>query len=172
MEYLENTFTYIDKNVFQLSLTAIVIILFFVFRSLLRKLVRKHAQFHEMARSRELYVNKLINLVLFIFFASLAGIIWGVSFRGLSIYFASIFTIIGVALFASWSILSNLTASVILFFFFPYRIGDKIKIIDGDNSVEGKIMDITLFYLRLETEDKELYSYPNNVALQKPIRGK
>ena len=92
-----------------------------------------------------------------------------VSFQGLSLYFASIFTVIGVALFATWSVLSNLTASVILFFFFPYRIGRKVKIIDGDNSIEGQIVDITLFHIKVETEDDRIVAYPNNLAIQKPI---
>ena len=94
--------------------------------------------------------------------------VWNVSFKGLSIYFASIFTVIGVAFFAQWSILSNVTASIILFFNYSYKIGNKIKVIDGENSVTGTVMDIDLFQLRIKVESGEIVSYPNNLIIQKP----
>ncbi|MFT6133806.1 MAG: small-conductance mechanosensitive channel [Cyclobacteriaceae bacterium] len=97
------------------------------------------------------------------------GAIWEISFQGLSFYFASIFTIVGVALFANWSILSNLTASVIIFFFLPYKVGDTIKVVDGESSVTGIIRDIGLFQIVILTDDKRQVAYFNNLFLQKPI---
>ena len=146
-----------------------MVFLFIIVRSVVRKLVIRHARKNKMAYSRELYVKKLIMVIQVLLFLTIIGVIWEISLKGLSLYFASVFTVIGVGLFANWSILSNMTASVILFFFFPYRIGNKIKIIDGDNSVEGTIVDITLFYMQIETDEKKKYSYPNNLAIQKAI---
>lgn len=170
MEYIENTISYLDKNFIQFGLSIFILIFYFISRSITRRLVRKHAAKNEMADTREVYVRKLIGAVIKILFATLIGMVWEISLQGLSIYFASVFTVIGVGLFATWSILSNMTASVILFFFFPYRIGENIKIIDGDNSVEGKVVDITLFYLRIRDKNGDLFSYPNNLAIQKPMR--
>lgn len=89
--------------------------------------------------------------------------------KGFSVFASSLFAIIGVAMFAQWSILSNITASVIIFFNFPARVGDTIKIIDGDNSIEGTIKEITLFQVELKDSDGNLIIYPNNLLLQKPI---
>ncbi|MEL6556964.1 MAG: mechanosensitive ion channel domain-containing protein [Bacteroidota bacterium] len=161
--------SFLKGNLLQVLLTIVMVFLFIIVRSIVRKLVIKHARKNKMAYSRELYVKKLIMVVQVLLFLTIIGVIWEISLKGLSLYFASVFTVIGVGLFANWSILSNMTASVILFFFFPYRIGNKIRIIDGDNSVEGTVVDITLFYIQIETDEKKKYSYPNNLAIQKAI---
>ncbi len=113
-------------------------------------------------------MRKLFDVLMTLIILSVLGAIWEISLQGLSLYFASILTVLGVALFATWSVLSNLTVSIFLFFFFPYRIGQKVKIIDGDNSIEGVILDINLFYIRIETDDKNIVACPNNIAVQKP----
>ncbi len=145
-----------------------VIILYAVSRKVIRGLVKRHGAKNDFDKSRMLYITKITGLVNSIAFGALLGFVWEISLSGLSLYFASIFTVVGVALFAHWSILSNLTASVVLFFFFPYRIGSHIRIQDGDNSVEGLILDIKMFYIEIEMEDGRIASYPNNLAIQKP----
>ena len=94
---------------------------------------------------------------------------WGYELSELSLVFSSVFAVLGVALFAIWSILSNVTAGVILFFSFPYKIGNKIKIHDKDLPVEAIIEDIKAFHLHLRTADGELITYPNNLILQKAV---
>ena len=134
------------------------------------RIINRHARNTNIAESRKFYVVKLFNVFLFIFIFALLSILWDISYKGLAIYFTSFFAVAGIGLFASWSILSNVTAAVILFFYFPYRIGSKIKIIDGENSVSGIIADITLFYIRVQTDEGKTISYPNNLALQKPVQ--
>ena len=75
----------------------------------------------------------------------------------------------GVASFAQWSILSNITAGIIIFFSYPFKIGDKIKIHDKDFPIEGEIDDIKAFYIVLRTIDGEMITYPNNLLMQKGI---
>src|SRR5210317_1334836 len=98
-------------------------------------------------------------------------LIWGVNFRELGLIISSVFAVIGVALFASWSILSNVTAGVILFFSFPYKIGDRIRIWDkefeGDS--EFVIEDIRAYHVHLRKDNGELITYPNNLFLQKAV---
>lgn len=108
-------------------------------------------------------------MVLFLAFVVVLGIIWEVSLKGLSVYIASILTVVGVGLFATWSIVSNITASVILFFFFPFKIGSKVKIVDGDNSAEGEVIDLSLFSIQIKRLDGQYIYYPNNLAIQKSI---
>lgn len=161
---LENWF---ETHLIELAVSAGIILLYLISRRLILGLINRHAAKNNFDKSRTLYVKKMTSIVNFIVFAALLGFTWEVSLSGLSFYFASIFTVVGVGLFANWSILSNMTASVILFFFFPYRIGSRIRIQDGDNSVEGLILDITMFYIEIETEDSNIVSFPNNLAMQK-----
>ena len=96
-------------------------------------------------------------------------IIWGVNPTNLFLALGSVFTVIGVALFAQWSILSNITAGIILFFSAPFRIGDTIRILDKDMPIEATVVDIFTFYTHLRTIDGELHIFPNSLLLQKAI---
>ena len=111
------------------------------------------------------YINILIILIA-IFLMSFA---WGVGLSELALIFSSTFAVIGVALFAIWSILSNITSGIIMFFSFPYKIGDTIKIHDKDLPIEAEIEDIKAFHLHLRTSEGELITYPNNLILQKAV---
>ncbi len=103
--------------------------------------------------------------------ATFAGILlaWGVDFSGLLVLSTSIITLTGVALFASWSLISNITAYFILLTNVAYRRGNAVRIIDGDNYVEGTIADIGPFSTRLVTADRETVLYPNNLVLTRPV---
>ena len=100
-----------------------------------------------------------------------AGVLmaWGVDFSGLLVLSTSIITLTGVALFASWSLISNITAYFILLTNVTYRRGNGIRILDGDNYVEGVIADINPFSTRLVTADRETILYPNNLILTRPV---
>ena len=71
-----------------------------------------------------------------------------------------------MAMFAQWSILSNITSGIILFFSFPYKIGDYIFIHDKDFPIEAEIEDIGAFHVYLKTKEGEIIVYPNNLMLQ------
>ncbi|MFN8254422.1 MAG: mechanosensitive ion channel [Bacteroidales bacterium] len=153
----------------EILLTLIVIILMTLFRVYIKRLIVKYVDNHGYSLSRKAYAMKFFNFLLVILTAVLVSLIWELSFKGLSIYFVSFFTFLGVAFFANWSILSNITASIVLFFNYPFKIGDIIRIYDDEDSKYGKVIDIGLFNIKLLTDENELIVYPNNIAIQKPI---
>lgn len=122
----------------------------------------------QFSESRAVTVKKALRLVIFICFLYLATLVWGVDLQLLYIFSASLFTLIGVAFFAVWSILSNVTAGIILFFRFPFRIGDCISFFD-DRDYRATITDIRLFYILLQDQEGNLITVPNNIAIQKVI---
>ncbi|MEJ6492330.1 MAG: mechanosensitive ion channel [Flavobacteriales bacterium] len=156
----------ISSSFFEFSASAIGIICFLILRAVSRKLIKRQEKRHNLDRARSIYANKFFNFTWFAFLLLSLGFIWNVSFKGI---FASFFAVAGIALFASWSMLSNITASVLLFFNFPFKIGSKIKIMDNNDSVEGVVKDITFFAIQIELPNGDLVSYPNNVAIQKAI---
>lgn len=93
----------------------------------------------------------------------------GAKFEDIAVIFSSIFAIIGIALFAIWSILSNVTSGIIMFFNFPYKVGDKIEIHDKDFPIKAIIEDIRAFQLHLRLDNGDLVTYPNNLMLQKAV---
>jgi len=82
---------------------------------------------------------------------------------------SSIFAVIGVALFAQWSILSNITAGIIIYFSAPFKIGDYIRILDKDMPIEARVEDIFTFYTHLRTRDGGVHIFPNSLLLQKAV---
>jgi small-conductance mechanosensitive channel len=81
----------------------------------------------------------------------------------------SVVTVLGIAFFAQWSILSNITSSLILFFNHPMKIGQHIKVVDKEYDLEGELIDISFFFLYIKNEKGELITIPNTVVLQKSI---
>ncbi len=157
---------YIDYSV-QIGLTIAIILAFFLLKWIIRRSIQSFVLLQNHDIKRLSYVLKIINLSLTLMVLMVTAMVWEISIAGLSVYFASIFTIIGIAFFASWSVLSNITAALILFFYYPFKIGSKIKIMDGENSIIGVITNITLFTMIIEADDQRKVVIPNNVVMQK-----
>ncbi|MBE8568554.1 mechanosensitive ion channel domain-containing protein, partial [Vibrio sp. OPT46] len=85
------------------------------------------------------------------------------------LFLSSIFAVLGVAFIAQWSILSNITASFLIFFVFPYRVGDRIKVVDKDEDICGEIQEISMFHVLIKHDNGNLITYPNNQILQKAV---
>lgn len=150
-------------------LVALIIVGYLWAKQYVYKLAIRISQEKGIPYSRALYVSRVMTLMMGVLALIFIGMTAGINYEELSLFFASAFAVIGVALFAQWSILSNITASVIVFFFFPYRVGDKVKIMDGDNSIEGVIDEIRLFHVVLKGEKEELLTYPNSMVFQKAV---
>jgi small-conductance mechanosensitive channel len=157
------------KILIQISLSVGALVLFIIVISLFRRWISSFGKKHSFHERRTFYAKKVITLLFAILFLVFLSVIWGFNIEGLPVYFASFFGIVGIAFFASWSLLSNITASLILFFNYSFRIYDKIKIVDGDNSIIGVVKDMSMFSLELETEEGLKVNIPNNLVIQKSV---
>ena len=153
----------------ELISTVILFLTITIIRFIIVKLVKKYALRSQVVENRKNLIIKYISIFFTsLFFVSFI-IIWGVQKEDLFLTISSVLTVVGVALFAQWSILSNITSGFILLFSFPFKIGDTIKIHDKDFPIEGEIISIHTFYTFLKTIDGELVTYPNSLLLQKGI---
>lgn len=151
---------------------AVVLILKFVFT----KAVKKVGKLGDFNKVRTNLIIKYISIALTIIAIAVLTLIWSVNFKDLGALLASIFAVIGVALFAQWSILSNITAGVIIFFSYPFKIGNTIRIFDKEIHKTDKngeetfvIEDIRAFHLHLRRGNGEILTYPNSLVLQKGV---
>jgi small-conductance mechanosensitive channel len=150
--------------------TGILLIIIMLLRLLVSKLVRSFAKRSQRIEHRTRLVIKYIHLLINILAAIALIIIWGVQTKDIFITLSTIGTAVGVAMFAQWSILSNITSGIILFFTFPFTIGDFILIHDKDFPIdEAEIVDIGAFHVYLKTKNGEMIVYPNSLMLQKGI---
>ncbi len=118
---------------------------------------------------RQRIVLKFLNFVTLSSAILALVVIWGVDRREFQLLVSSVFAVMGIALFAQWSVLSNVTSGLIMFFSFPYRIGDRVRILDLEFAQEGTIEDITAFCIKLRLPNGRQLTYPNNIVLQKGV---
>ena len=149
--------------------TGIVLILLVLLRVITTKLVRRYARLSQTIERRTNLVIKYLHLLINILLIVALIIIWGVDAKDIIIAVSSIATVVGVAMVAQWSILSNITSGIILFFSYPFKIGDTIHIHDKDFPVIAEIEDISAFYISMINREGELVIYPNNLLLQKGV---
>lgn len=163
MEFLD---FYGNKLIFTLVLFAFIIITRTIVFSTINKIASKWGRLH----TRTAFVKKFINYLFAFLLIVFLPLLWGFQPKDVGLFLSSIFAVIGVAFFAQWSILSNITSGIIMFFSFPYRIGDFIKIHDGEeDSIYGYIEDIRTFQVIIRGLDDKITTFPNSMMLQKGI---
>ncbi len=87
--------------------TGILLVLVMLSRLIVSKLVRSFAKRSQTIEKRTRLVLKYIHLLMNIMAVIALIIIWGVQTKDIFIVISSITTVVGVAMFAQWSILSN-----------------------------------------------------------------
>ena len=153
----------------QIIASAVVIVLLPVSRYVFSKLVMKSGHIIQIPEARILRVRQIVSIIVNIVFFFLLAVIWGVDPDNILLGLSSVFAIIGMAFFAQWSILSNITAGIIMFFNAPFKVGDRIHIIDKDIPIIAVIENIQTFYTHIRTENDELIVIPNSLFLQKIV---
>ncbi len=154
---------------FQLLETVILLAVSLFIKVLATKSVNRFLMQFDFDIKRKRITMRIINLFLWIFIAIVLAGIWNINKEGLVVFITSIITVMGVAFFAQWSILSNITASLILFFNHPMKIGETICILDKEYDIEGELMDISFFFMYIKTKEDHLITIPTSVVLSKTI---
>ncbi|MBJ2175403.1 mechanosensitive ion channel [Aureibaculum sp. A20] len=159
----------IINHKYQILLTIGLIVSLLIIGQLIKLAIKKFTILKSIDLNRRKIILNLHYLILYILLGVFIAIIWGVDFRDFTVFISSILAVLGVGFIAQWSILSNLTASVILFFNHPVRIGHRIRIIDKDYDWVGTVTDISGFFLFMKTDKGENITIPNSIVLQHGI---
>ena len=153
----------------QLIESLICLAAFFVIRYLGRYIIRNAVVRSSFKAKEEKEIMRLLNLLIVLVLAVILTAIWGVKQSEVLIFATSVITVLGIAFFAEMSILSNVTACLVLFFQHPIKIGDTIKVLDNDLAIEGELIDITYFFVFIRTTDRGTITMPNTVLLKSPF---
>jgi len=153
----------------QLIESGIVIVCFVLFKFINSYLLKHFVAQSYFKLSEKKDVLKLINLLLFVVFLIVLISIWSVKQENILVFASSIITVFGVALFAEMSILSNITACLILFFQHPIKIGDHISVSFEGKDIEGELIDISFFFMYIRDKNNNMITIPTSVVLQKTI---
>jgi MscS family membrane protein len=149
--------------------TIILLVILSIIRAIIVITVKKIGKKSGTTEARAGLIGRYVTVTLVLIAILVEAFILGAETSQITVVFSSVFAVIGIGLFAIWSILSNITSGVIMFFSFPYKVGDKIMIHDKDYPVEAIIEDIRAFQLILRDNNGDLVTYPNNLILQKAV---
>ena len=148
-----------------IAVIVLYIVLFFITKTIISTAL-KNAQ---LQRTRRKIIIKAVHLFTSLAALTLIAGIWGLKQNEIALFVSTVFTALGIAFFAQWSLLSNITSSIILFFNHPLKLGDTIKVIDKDYPFEGEITELSYFFIHLKTQTGEIITIPNSLVLQKSI---
>lgn len=160
---------FFENHRIQLIETLILLILLLAVKLFSNKAIGRILQRFDLDFERKKITQKIVNLFMIIGTVLTVAGIWNIDQTQLIVFLTSMLTILGIAFVAQWSILSNITSSLILFFTHPLKIGEDIEIFDKDYAVSGKVEDISFFFIHIRDVNGHLITIPNNVALQKTI---
>lgn len=160
---------FIETYQYRFIATGIVLISLLIIRYVLNFTITKVARKNDINEARIRLIRRYVTVTFFLIAILIGFYIFGTKIQELTVIFSSIFAVIGIGLFAIWSILSNITSGIIMFFNFPYKVGDKIEIHDKDFPITAVIEDIRAFQIHLRLDNGDLVTYPNNLMLQKAV---
>lgn len=153
----------------ELIVSGFVLLILVIIRFLTITLIKKIGRKSGINDARINLISRYITVTLFLIAILIESFVFGAEPKDLAVVFSSVFAVIGIGLFAIWSILSNITSGIIMFFSFPYKVGDKIQIHDKDFPIKAIIEDIRAFQIHLRLDNGDLVTYPNNLMLQKAV---
>jgi len=135
-----------------------------IFRRVSGRVIQKRPQ---QTREIRLVANILRNVILLVVFLGLLEAI-NVPLGNLWTAVSTIIALVAIGFFAVWSVLSHMTASVILFFQRPFRQGQNLQL--GDEEYVGRVIKTGLFYTVVEDKEGGRSMIPNNILFQKRFR--
>ncbi len=93
---------------------------------------------------------------------------WGIALAGVWGLLVSAIAVIGVGFLATWAIISNVTSSLFLTIWRPFRLGDTIVILPENTA--GRVTERNFMFTVLREQDGSVVDVPNNFFFQKMFR--
>ena len=169
MSFFQQIQQHLSPVMLQIVISLVVLALYFVISRRIMPLLYQVIAHSRLKKEMNKRAAVVIHILLVLLLIVVLCIVWGVDIRGLLVLASSMIAVVGVALFAAWSLLSNITAFFILLGQKAFAEGMEVRVIDGGNYLEGRIVEINLFSTVLRTKDNEQVVYPNNLLISRPV---
>ena len=141
-----------------LVILVVYILMYFVSKTIINNFLKKT----NLEKGRRKMAIRAVQLFTTIIAIILTTGIWGFKQSEIAFFASSILTALGIAFFAQWSLLSNITSSILIFFNHPVKIGDYIKVLHKDFHYEGEVIALNYFFVHLKTKENEIITIPNS----------
>ena len=141
-----------------LIILSIYVLLYLVFKTLINNYLKKT----RLERGRRKMAIRAVQLFNTITTTILLTGVWGFKQNEIALFASSILTALGIAFFAQWSLLTNITSSILIFFNHPVKLGDYVKVLNKDFHYEGEVIELNYFFVHLKTKENEIITIPNS----------
>jgi len=161
-----------NVNLATVSATIGLLVVAFVAIILVNRLLRGWLRLLEtrvnLPHETVLTVIRVVSGVLWLITILVLLDIWGVGLGGLWTLLVSTATVIGVGFLATWTMVSNITASFFITLWRPFHIGDVVEVMP--EKLSGRVVDRNLMFTALREDSGSVIQVPNNLFFQKMFR--
>ena len=159
-----------DHNIAQLIYSSVFLLVNYLFFHLLKLSAKRTQKKYEIRKSRYFALRRLMSMLSV--FIALGGLmfIWGLDLHNVWVTISSALAVVAIAFFATWSLIGNILAGVVLYFTSPFRIDDDIEVMPDE--IRGQVIAINTFYTVVQDDDSNYINIPNSLFFQKYIRVK
>mgnify|MGYP000079239595 CR=1 FL=1 len=151
----------------QILETIIIVIGYIALHLIVKTVINNFLKKTHLERSRRKMAIKSVQLFTTITAIILLTGVWGFRQNEIALFASTILTALGIAFFAKWSLLSNITSSILIFFNHPVKLGDWIKILSKDDQCEGEVIEMNYFFVHIKTSHQETITIPNSHFFEK-----
>lgn len=144
-------------------------LLMLLLKQIVKYVIRKRWRKAQFLEQRKHATIRLMNFIILLVEVIILAGVWGLEGTQIFAFITSALTVLGVAFFAQWSLLSNITAGLILYFNHPLKLGDHISFVEKDYPLKGTVEDIGFFFVYIKDASGEIFTIANTVIVQKTI---
>ena len=154
----------------------LILLAAWLLRLLCRRLLARLGKHYTLPPPVEMAIRRLSNFL--IWSSALVAILdrLGVSATVLWTAFTGFAAVGAVAFFAAWSVLSNIFCTLLIFTTRPFRLGDRIEILENGEKpgLKGRVIDINMIYTTMQEiggpPEGTLMQVPNSLFFQRGLR--
>lgn len=158
----------LEPLIYSAVILAIGLVLAGVAESTTRRALSRLRRHVHISLEAAMQVARLARAIVFTLAVTTALSFWGFGLGGIWTGLLGLIAGVGVALVATWAMVSNITGAVFLSVWRPYRLGDTFEILP--EAVKGRAIDRNLMFTVLEQPDGAIISIPNNLVFQRVVR--
>lgn len=148
-------------------LIAAAIVIVVLSRLLQRWLSYLQGRLH-LTDETNLIISRIVVTALWTLTAFAVLNVWGIELGGVWAVLVSIITVIGVGFLATWTMISNFTASFFLALWRPFHLGQTVEVLP--ENLKGQVTTRNLMFTTLREEGGAVLQIPNNLFFQKMFR--
>lgn len=137
-------------------------------RGLLNNWLDRMAPVLDLSAQNITVLGRALNAMLWVLAFLLILGFWGIGVGGLWALLASISAVIGVGFFATWTMVSNITAFFFITTWRPFQLGDVVEVIP--EGLKGRVINRNMMFVELAEEAGAMIQIPNNLIFQRMIR--